>query len=78
MFEILDLYGIPPPIIDAIRAIYTESESCILTPDSMTDFFAISSGILQGGTLVNTCTYSYSDSNHRSTISRRGVVAKHW
>ena len=52
MFEILDLYGIPPPIIDAIRAIYTESESCILTPDGMTDFFAITTGILQGDTLA--------------------------
>ena len=52
MFEIFDLYGIPAPIIDAIRAIYTESESCILTPDGMTDFFAITSGILQGDTLA--------------------------
>ena len=51
MFEILYLYGIPAPIIDAISANYTEYESRTVTPDGMTDFFAITSGI-QGDTMA--------------------------
>ena len=49
MFEILGLYGIPQPIIEAIRVLYTNTSSTILTPDGPIDILA---GILQGDTLA--------------------------
>ena len=32
MFEILELYGIPPKIIDCIRVLYNDTSATILTP----------------------------------------------
>ena len=52
MFEILELYGIPPKIIAAIRVLYTDTSSTILTPDGETPPFQIQAGILQGDTLA--------------------------
>ena len=52
MFKILGLYGIPTKIIDAIKVLYTNTESTILTPDGETEPFSILSGILQGDTLA--------------------------
>ena len=36
MFEILGLYGIPQPMLDAIRLLYTNNTSTVLTPDGET------------------------------------------
>ena len=52
MFEILGLYGIPTEIIDAIKVLYSNTRSSVLTPDGETDQFDILAGILQGDTLA--------------------------
>ena len=52
MFEILELYGIPIQIIDAIKLLYTVTSSTILTPDGETSPFPIKAGILKGDTLA--------------------------
>jgi hypothetical protein len=52
MFEILELYGIPSKLIAAIRVLYTDTCSTILTPDGKTSPFQIQAGILQGDTLA--------------------------
>ena len=52
MFEILQLYGIPLPIIDAIKVLYTNTSSSVLTHDGETSSFNITAGILQGDTLL--------------------------
>ena len=52
MFEILHLYGIPDAIIEAVKSLYSGSESCVFTSDGITELFSISSGILQGDTLA--------------------------
>ena len=52
MFNILPLYGIPLPIITAIKALYTDTQATVLTPDGETDFFTIEAGVLQGDTLA--------------------------
>ena len=52
MFDILKLYGIPDKIITAIKVLYTDTSSTILTSDGETPPFSISSGILQGDTLA--------------------------
>ena len=52
MFSILPLYGIPQPIIAAIKALYTHTQASVITPDGKTDFFDIEAGVLQGDTLA--------------------------
>ena len=52
MFNILPLYGIPQPIIAAIKALYTHTQASVITPDGETDFFDIEAGVLQGDTLA--------------------------
>ena len=52
MFEILGLYGIPEPMIEAIRVLYTNTSSTIMTPDGETEPIDIIAGILQGDTLA--------------------------
>ena len=52
MFEILELYGIPNEIIAAIKLMYTDTSSTILTTDGETPSCPILAGILQGDTLA--------------------------
>ena len=52
MFDILGLYGIPKEIVDAIKLLYTDTSSTILTPDGETSPLFVKAGILQGDTLV--------------------------
>ena len=52
MFNILPLYGIPQPIIAAIKALYTHTQASVITPDGETNFFHIEAGVLQGDTLA--------------------------
>ena len=51
-FDILKLYGIPPKIIDAIRAMYNDTSCTVLSSDGETPSFSILEGILQGDTLA--------------------------
>ena len=52
MFEILSLYGIPEEMISAIKVLYTDTSSSILSSDGETESFSIKAGILQGDTLA--------------------------
>ena len=52
MFEILGLYGFPDKIIKAIKALYTNTKSKVVTPDGETELFDIVAGVLQGDTLA--------------------------
>ena len=52
MFEILGLYGIPPPILNAIKLRFTNNTSTVLSPDGETTPIYIKAGILQGDTLA--------------------------
>ena len=52
MFEILGFYGIPEPMIEAIRVLYTDTSSTIMTPDGETEPIDIIAGIRQGDTLA--------------------------
>ena len=51
MFTILPLYGIPQPIVAAIKALYTNTKATVITTDGETAFFDIKAGVLQGDTL---------------------------
>ena len=52
MFEILGLYGIPEEIVAAIKVMYTDSTSTVMTTDGETQPFSTLAGILQGDTLA--------------------------
>ena len=52
LFHILSLYGIPTPLIQAIRLLYDSSKSRVQTSDGLTDFFETLIGVLQGDTLA--------------------------
>ena len=52
MFAILEAYGVPKTIVDAIKLIYEDSSAQVLTPDGETSFFDIVAGIFQGDTLA--------------------------
>ena len=52
MFKILELYGIPGVIIEAIKILYTDTSATVLSPEGETSLFDICAGILQGDTLA--------------------------
>ena len=52
MFKILQLYGIPSRIVEAIRALYINTSATIISPDGETDSFEVKAGVLQGDTLA--------------------------
>jgi hypothetical protein len=52
MWKILELYGIPDRIINAIKCLYTNSTSQIAIESQISDEFKITTGILQGDTLA--------------------------
>ena len=52
MFKVLELYGIPPKIITAIKLLYTDTSSTIITSDEEKSPIPILAGILQGDTVA--------------------------
>ena len=52
MLKILQAYGIPEIIVDAIQDSYSETRAKVTTPDGETDEFEIFAGVLQGDTLA--------------------------
>ena len=52
MFQILEAYGIPSVIVEAIKLIYDNSAVQVITPDDEASFFDILAGIFQGETLT--------------------------
>ena len=52
LFHILGLYGIPDPLVKAIKLLYDNSFSRVQTIDGLTEFFETLIGVLQGDTLA--------------------------
>ena len=50
--QILKAYGVPTQLVDAIGKTYGETWANVLSPDDETKFFQITTGVLQGDTLV--------------------------
>ena len=53
MFLILEAYGIPPQVVNAIQIMYENTSATVLTPEGETDFFEIKTGVLQGDPLAH-------------------------
>ena len=52
MLKILKAYGLPPNLLRAIEAMYTNTRAKIISPDGETEMFDITAGVLQGDTLA--------------------------
>ena len=52
MIKILKAYGIPPTLLRAIEAMYTNTRAKVVSPDGETELFDITGGVLQGDTLA--------------------------
>jgi len=52
MFLILKAYGIPLPVVNAIRVMYENTSATVVTPEGETDLFTIITGVLQGDPLA--------------------------
>ena len=52
MFAILEAYGIPTKIVNAIKEVYKNIKAKVKSPDGDTDYFDILAGVLQGDTLA--------------------------
>ena len=50
MFAILTAYGITPKVVAALKSPYHETQAFVRTSDENTDFFEITTGVLQGDT----------------------------
>ena len=52
LIEILNIYGVPVEIVDAVDMMYTNITAQVLSPDGDTEFFEILAGVLHGDTLA--------------------------
>ena len=52
MMKILQAYGIPPNLLQAIHTMYTNTKAKVTSPDGETELFDITAGVLQGDTLA--------------------------
>jgi len=52
MFKILEAYGVPKDIVNAIAVMYRDTSAVVITPDGETDMFSIDTGVLQGDPLA--------------------------
>jgi len=52
MMKVLKAYGVPPNLLRAIEAIYTNTRARVITPDGEKEEFDILAGVLQGDTLA--------------------------
>ena len=52
MLKILEAYGIPTSLVNAIAGGYRNTRARVLTPDGQTEEFRIHSGVLQGDALA--------------------------
>ena len=53
MLRILKAYGIPPNLLRAIGAMYTNTRAKVISLDGKTELFDITAGVLQGDTLAS-------------------------
>ena len=52
MFAVLQHYGIPEPLVNAIGALYNNSKSAVMVDGNIFDPFEVSTGVLQGDVLA--------------------------
>jgi len=52
IMRILEAYGIPGPIVQAIGAMYDSTTAKVVSPDGETELFPLLAGVLQGDTLA--------------------------
>ena len=52
MFKVCSAYGISSKVVQQISAMYIDSQSAVSTEDGISEFFQISTGVLQGDTLA--------------------------
>ena len=52
MFPVLRHYGIPNPIVNAIKVLYSNSSSAVIVDESNSEPFDVTTGILQGDVLA--------------------------
>ena len=52
MLLILNAYGVPTEIVDAVKVMYEDTSALVITPEGETDSFAINTGVLQGDPLA--------------------------
>jgi hypothetical protein len=52
MIKILKAYDVPPRLLQAIKAMYTNTRAKVVTPDGETEVFNIETGVMQGDTLA--------------------------
>ena len=55
MFSILNVYGIPSPVISAIKMMYDNIRVEVNSPDGDSEYFENFTGAMQGNTLSHTC-----------------------
>ena len=78
MFKVLLHYGIPEPLMEAIKALYTNSKSAVYVDGHLTEEFKVKTGVLQGDVLVPFLffimidyTMKKSEGNHGLTTAPR-------
>ena len=79
MFKVLRHYGIPEPLVQAIKALYTNSKSAVYVDGHLTKEFEVTTGVLQGDVLAPFLfiimidyTMKRSEGNHGfTTVPRR-------
>ena len=74
MKEILIAYGIPKETVDAITMLYQDTRSMVRS-QMETDFFDITSGVLQGDTLAPYIFIIYLDYVLRKALARIMILA---
>ena len=52
MIKILNAYDVPPRLLKAIIKLYENTRATIITPDGETEYFQVTTGVLQGDTLA--------------------------
>jgi hypothetical protein len=73
MFKILQAYGIPPQLVEAIKLSYSNLKAKIKSPDGETDYFKIFAGVMQGDTLAPFLFIVVLDYAMRKAINGREV-----
>ena len=53
MFSVLQHYGIPKPIVNAIQVLYRNSSSAVMVDGSISEPFDVTTGIRQGDVLAS-------------------------
>ena len=71
LFNILQAYGVPEKLVQAISVTYSNTRAKVCSPDGETDYFMIQRGVQQGDTLAPFLFLVALDYAMRSAISGR-------